>query len=132
MNISNQIRIVSLIWLLAGIALMILSAIELCQIGHNSYLGINSGVFKATLIAVGFSSLYILSSTGLMFNKNWGRILILLSASISLLYAAAYLLMGGFGDTGLIYVVIVSGLSLLSISTFAIFARKRKSNEWAT
>jgi|GEM_PF-3435304 len=115
-----------IIWMVAGIALLIWSAVELWKIGHNSYLGINSGAFKSNLIAVGFSLLCIIGSTGLRFKKNWGRIIILLVACISLLYAVAYLLMGGFEDTGPIYAGVVAGLFLLSIATLAIATRKKK------
>ena len=82
MNISKQIKTVSLIWLFAGIALIIWSAIELFKIGNNPYLGTNSGAFKSTLIGLTFGVICVLGSKGLMKKTNWGRILILVSASI--------------------------------------------------
>lgn len=132
MNISKQIKTVSLIWLFAGIALIIWSAIELFKIGNNPYLGTNSGAFKSTLIGLTFGVICVLGSKGLMKKTNWGRILILVSASIVFLYGVSYLLMGGFEDTGIIYAVVVSALFLFSIFTVAVLARKKKYKEWAT
>lgn len=125
-------KIVSSIWFISGIALMIWSVVALWRIGNNSYLGVYSGAFKATLISLGFSTLCIFGSAGLMFKKNWGRILILLASSIVLLYTAAYLLLGGFEDTGIIYAVIVAALVFLSISSLIIVSKKRTIKEWAT
>ena len=132
MKISRQIRIVSLTWLLAGLALLLWSVIELWRIAHNTYLGINSGAFKATLESLTFSAICILGSAGLMNNKKWGRILIILTSTVTLLYAAAYLVLGGIEDTGLIYAVTVAGLFLLSVVSLFILARRKKENEGAT
>lgn len=123
-------KTISLCWLLAGIALMIWSTIELWKIGNNIYLGIGSGAFQATLESLTFGCICILGASGLMKKKQWGRILIILTSSLMMLYSAAYLLMGGFEDTGPIYAVAVFGLFLLSIATFAIAARKNKFKEW--
>ena len=125
-------RIVSLVWLFTGIALMIWSVIGLWQVGHNSSLGVNSGAFQATVIAAGFSVLCIIGSLGLMLKKAWGRKLMLWTASISLLYAVAYLCFGGIEATGRLYEIIVTGLSLLSIATIIILLRKQKYKEWTT
>jgi hypothetical protein len=130
MNISNQMRTISSSWLFSGVALMIWSTIELWQIGNNLYLGIGSGAFQTTLESLAVSCTCILGAYGLMKRKQWGRILIILTSSLMTLYAAAYLLMGGFEDTGPIYAVAVFGLFLLSIVTFAIAARKNKFKEW--
>ena len=56
--------------------------------------------------------------------------LILFSSGLSLIYAAAYLLLGGFEDTGPNYAVAVSSLVLLSIASFAILGRKEKFKNW--
>ena len=116
------------IWFLAGTALILWSALELWQIGNNSYLGTNSGAFKVTLISLTYSLLCILGSIGLMNNKNWGRIMIILVSSISILYAMAYLLMGGFEDTGLIYLIDIAGLLILSVLSMTILLKKEKMN----
>lgn len=123
-------KILSPFWLLAGSALTIWSVIELWQIGNNKYLGINSGAFEATLIALGFGCASIVGTIGLLLKTNWGRMLILFSSGLSLIYAAAYLLLGGFEDTGPIYAVAVSSLVLLSIASFAILGRKEKFKNW--
>jgi len=125
-------RILSLIWLVTGIALMISSGIELWQIGHNSYLGVNSGAFKSTLIASGFSFLCTTGALGLMLKKTWGKIIFLAIAIISFLYSVAYFVMGGFEDTGRFYAIIVAGISLLSIVTIVMLLKKWKYKECKT
>lgn len=123
-NIKTQVRIIGLSWLIAGVMLLIWAGFELWEIGHNIYLGAGSGAFKATLECLAFSVLCILGATGLSQRKRWGRILIILTAIIVFLYAAAYLFMGGFEDTGTTYAAIVTGLFLLSLWTFLVLARR--------
>ena len=115
--------------MLAGIGLMMWSVIELWRIGHNSYLGIHSGAFKATLIALGFSCFCIFGSAGSILRTNWGRIIILSVATMTLLYAVAYLLLGGFEDAGPIYAAGVFGLLLVSIVTFAVLVRRKNTKK---
>ncbi len=116
---------ISIIWFAVAIVLLVWSLIGLWEIAHNPHSGINNSTFKATLLGVGFSSLCIIGSVGLMLKKNWGRIIIILSASLSLLYAVAYLLMGGYDDTGPIYASAVAGILLLSFASFVILAKRR-------
>jgi hypothetical protein len=122
-------KIVSSIWLVVGITLMMWSAIELWQIAINSYLGADSGAFKATLISLVFSCLCIFGATGVMKNMNWGRSLLLLVSSITILYGAAYLLMGGFEDTSAIYAITVSSLSFLGGTSIWMLYRKHRIKE---
>jgi len=103
----------SSIWLATGIALFIWFVVKLWQVGHNSYFGVNSGAFKATLIAAGFSFQFIIGALGLMLKKTWGKIIITGVAGLTVLY----LLTGGLFDGGIVYAIIVTGLSLLSIIT---------------
>ena len=102
------------------------SAIELWQIATNSYLGVHSGAFKATLISLIFSCLCVLGATGFMRNMNWGRILLLLVSSIMLLYSAAYIFMGGFEDTGRIYAIIVACLCFFSVSSILLLRKNSR------
>ena len=120
-------RIINLIWLATGIAIIIWSVSEVWQIGHNSYLGVSSGAFKATLIGAGFSLICIIGALALMLKKAWGKIILLTVATISFLYAVAYLLMGGFEDTGRVYASIVAGIFLLSIVTIVMLLKKWKT-----
>lgn len=118
-------KTIIIVWFVAGLALLIWSANELWQIGNNEYLGINSGAFKATLLGLCFSALCIIGASGLKIKKTWGRLIILSVACLSLFYSAAYLLMGGFEDTGPIYAIAVLGVFLLSISSIVILRKKR-------
>lgn len=123
-------KIVSIIWSATGFALMVWSVVELWQIGHNSYLGVNSGAFKSTLISSGFSLVCIIGALGLMFNKAWGRVIILIVAILSIVYAVGYLLLGGIEDTGGIYIFNVAALFLLSIATIIVLVKNWRLKEY--
>jgi hypothetical protein len=123
---NKAIKIIGIIWLTVATALLIGSAIALWNTSHNTYWGINSGAFKATLIGTGYSILCLAGSIGLRMRKNWGRIILLFGASLWVLYSAAYLFMGGYDDTGPIYAAAVSGMFILSIASLVMLARKKQ------
>ena len=125
-------RIINLIWLATGIALIIWSVIELWQIGHNSYLGVSSGAFKSTLIGAGFSLICIIGALSLLFRKAWGRVIILIAAIFSIIYAVGYLLLGGVEDTGRIYIFNVAALFLLSIATIIVLVKNWRLKKYKT
>jgi len=122
-------KIISIVWLATGIALMAWSIAELWQIGHNSYLGVNSGAFKSMLISSGFSLVCIIGALGLMVKKAWGQIIILIAAILSIIYAVGYLLSGGIEDTGRIYIFNVAALFLLSIATIIVLVKNWRLKE---
>lgn len=110
-------KIISIIWLVTGIVLMACAVTELLQIANNTSLGINSGAFKATLFVIAFSLTCIIGSLGLMRQKAWGRLIILISAILSVIYTAFYFLLGGVEDTGSIYMLNVAALFILGIAS---------------
>lgn len=125
-------KVVAMIWLIAGIALLIQATIALWRIAKNPYTGLHSGAFKAALIVIGFSLLCILGSIGSLLKQNWGQILVYVSAIIILVYAASYVLLGGYDDTGPFYAFIVAGFTILSLATFATAGRRKQDGEWST
>lgn len=114
--------------MLVAVALVIWSSIELWRIGHN--MGIHNGPFRSTIFGLAFGCISIAGTVGTLLKANWGRIFILFLSALSALYAVAYLLLGGFEDTGLLYAIAVSGLFLLSIATLAILGKKDKFKQW--
>ncbi len=120
---------ISIIWLVAGGALLIWTVIGLWQIGNNKYLGISSGAFVATLLGLCFCVLCVVGARGLMVKKTWGRKIIVAISYISVIYSAVYLLGGGFEDTSSLYAIAVLGLLLLGIISL-VMTRKKKFKEW--
>ena len=112
-------RILNKIWLVSGVALFLWFLLELWQVGHDSYLGVSSGAFKAQSIAVGYSFLCIVGALGLIKKSAWGKKLILGLACITVLYV----LTGGLADGGVVYAVIAAILAGLSIATIVILLK---------
>jgi hypothetical protein len=128
MYISKQMKILCLIWLLTGIALMIWSVSELWRIEHNVYLGAHKGFFKSSLAGCIFGALCIAGPIVLMKKTTTGQTLLTLSALLGLLYGLFYFFTGGFKDTGIIYAAVIFALTLLSFITINIISKNSQDN----
>jgi hypothetical protein len=120
---------IAAIWVLASLALLTSSIIELRQIMTNPFLGPRSRAFYATLTDPIFALLCITGSVLLMKKSNAGRIILIIASCLTLLYALAYTLMGGIEDRSKIYTLTVIGFAFFSILSLIILWKSQTTQQ---
>ena len=107
----SHVRIVSWLWLIAGLALVGWAVWGLVTEEHST------SVVASWLIVLTYGAVAIAAGALLPRGKLLGRILVRVAASLALLYAAMWLFLGGVEDAGGYWpgIVIVVALSLYTL-----------------
>lgn len=108
-------RVIGSIWVLVGLLLLSWSALGLYQWLQTA--GRFPGPRNAILIFIGAAGAALLGGILTLRKSSMGRVVLVALSALVLLYAVAYLLMGGFDDTGGAYLLCVVSLSVLSLVT---------------
>jgi hypothetical protein len=108
-------RAIGSAWLGVGLVLLSWSIVGLCQWWQTA--SRFSGPRNAMLIFAGAAAAAVLGGILTLCRKSMGKVVLLVLSALVFLYAAAYLLMGGFDDTGGVYLLCVVSLTFLSLVT---------------
>jgi hypothetical protein len=110
-----HVRIVSGLWLLVGLALAAWSIWGLATQEHWP------SVVASWLLVLGFAVLAIVAGAEFGYRRAMGRVLVRVVSGLSLIYALAWLLLGGIEDAA----SYAPGIALLvALSIYAFFAAK--------
>jgi hypothetical protein len=108
-------RVLSTVWLCAGAALFLWTMVELLEGWESEYR--SPRATTASLMFVAFALAAVAGGVlGVGGKRHAAPILITLSW-LGLLYATAYVLFGGFDDTGVSYALCVLALVLVCLAT---------------
>jgi hypothetical protein len=115
-------------WLIVGLLLCLWGFEELYKI--SKYEGPSGGAFQATLISEAFAAMIIASAVGALRRRLIANRFLISTYAIGIIYAAVFVLLGGFEDTGLLYSICVALLSIISMTGIVVACSKAVRSEY--
>jgi hypothetical protein len=115
-------KIVVFAWLIIGLLLFAWCFEELLKV--SKYEGPSGGAFQATLIGGAFAAVIIVSSVGALRRRSKANPFLMTTYVIAIGYGAVYVLLGGIEDTGSLYFVCVTILTILSVTGLVVASSK--------
>jgi hypothetical protein len=109
------------VWTLAAVLLLVWSVRALYAWSRSTHHF--SGPRNALLILLGAAAAAGVGGLLTLAGRSSGRLVLLVLSLLTLLYVAAYLLMGGFDDTGTTYALRVLAFGAISLATLLLQSR---------